>query len=207
MPETESRVSAPCTLVTGMRRLLLGDGNTAFSFLDLPREVRDKVYRYLLSVAHNQDGTFVWISTCQYWRKNFPGLGLLCVNRQIRAEAWHVLVNDNAWISITFWGDFELFSHLCSPDSSFLASGPRFIARIFPEEMRRELFSNAVINVCLGPKSGSKGKDEPRFDQLLVFHPRIWPDMVNNIAQQVGELHSVHITCRRDAHLDTSTSG
>ncbi|KAI4600856.1 hypothetical protein KJ359_013019 [Pestalotiopsis sp. 9143b] len=207
VPEIESWGSAACTLVTGMRRLLLGGSDTAFSFLDLPREVRNKVYRSLLSVAHNPDGTFVWISGCQYWRKNFPGLGLLGVNRQIRAEAWHVLVNDNAWISVTFCGDFQLFNHLGSSDSPFLVSGPRFIARILSEEMRREIFSNAVMNLCLGPKSGSKGKDEPRFDQLLVFHPKIWPDLVNEIAQQVDERHGIHITCRRDVHLDTSTSG
>jgi hypothetical protein len=73
-----------------------GSATPTLSFLGVPREIRDEVYRHLLG------GGFGPEITCDPQTKTASTLTLLHVNRQVAAEVFDVLRITNLWITLAF---------------------------------------------------------------------------------------------------------
>ncbi|KAK8135608.1 hypothetical protein PG984_003548 [Apiospora sp. TS-2023a] len=69
-------------------------------FLRIPRELRDRIYSYFVTVDQNFD----YEDDEDYDGTNFNDLSITRVNRQIRAEAWDCLIKMNLWVSVTVVG-------------------------------------------------------------------------------------------------------
>ncbi|KAK7966369.1 uncharacterized protein PG986_000646 [Apiospora aurea] len=67
------------------------------SFLGIPRELRDHIYGYLVTV----DQHFDYEDRNKYNGVDFQDLAITRVNRQIRAESLNCLVRKNLWVSVT----------------------------------------------------------------------------------------------------------
>ncbi|KAF7541700.1 hypothetical protein G7054_g467 [Neopestalotiopsis clavispora] len=183
------------------------------TFLTLPREIRDQVYKELLSVSQWSE----WGK--EYYnegRKNFPGLNLLGVNQQIRSEAWDMLVTGNAWIQIRICGpapwSSPLLRYTIAPGRF---SQPYFKTDNYSTERERQLRESSVITICLGTEQNAMRRKDKIIDSdfdgglvlLLAYHPDSWVLLVNLLILQLRECHSMHIAFRDNIHQHTGISG
>ncbi|KAF2995422.1 hypothetical protein E8E14_001566 [Neopestalotiopsis sp. 37M] len=198
-----------------------------FPFLDLPRELRDKVYQELVTINRNHDDNIFPLEkwSAAEWPRNFSGLNLLSVNRQVRKEAWEMLKDGNIWIQIRLCGPPSQFQCILSADFLHNDKGKRASQGVFttygyPPDSIRHLRESSIITVCLGGKDGVKAEDkllEANFKGmvlLLPYHPSLWSLVISRLSMQMDPQHhafphrrSIHITCRNNVLQDTSNSG
>lgn len=188
-----------------------------FPFLDLPRELRDKVYKEL--VTDNQNFVSANLPELR-WPKNFSGLNLLHVNRQIRSEAWDMLANGNIWIQIRLCGPPDMFPVLLEDK---LLQNPRgkpatravFPTNGFPPDSIRRLRESSIITVCLGDEDGIKDEDkvlEANFKGMVLLLPyqqSMWPLFACRLGWHIANNpypQSIHITCRSNVLQGTAIS-
>jgi hypothetical protein len=188
---------------------------SASPFLNLPRELRDQVYRELLTVDQVPDN--IDLSSMK-WPINFSGLVILGVNRQIRNEGWEMLLHGNTWVQFRICGSIDLFQTFLGetrpqgPDGERLC-GPTFVTHGYPSERIRQLRESSVVTICLGDESGVRDKHKiPEKDfrglsLLLPYRQSLWPHVLESLAQEVDTRRSVHIACRSNVLQDTSISG
>ncbi|KAF2995423.1 hypothetical protein E8E14_001701 [Neopestalotiopsis sp. 37M] len=187
----------------------------ASPFLSLPRELRDQVYRELLTVDQVLSNIDV---PGMEWPFNFSGLVILGVNRQIRNEGWEMLLHGNTWVQVRVCGSSNLLQTFLEetrprgPDGKRLC-GPTFVTDGYPWERIRQLQESSVVTICLGDESGVQdkqklpGKDFRGLSLLLPYRQSLWPRVLESLAQEVHTRHSVHIACRGNVLQDTSISG
>lgn len=183
------------------------------TFLTLPREVRDKVYKELLSVSQWSEGGI------EYYLergKNFPGLNLLGVNQQIRSEAWDMLVTGNTWIQIRICGpapwSSPLLRYTIAPGRY---SQPYFKTDNYSTERERQLRESSIMTICLGLEQNAVRRKDKIIDSdfdgglvlLLAYHPDSWIHLVYLLTLQLRECHSMHIALRDNIHQHTGISG
>jgi hypothetical protein len=81
-----------------------------FRFLDLPREVRDKIYQMLLTTPYTDVGKEQWDLGCT---KNFNlHAGILFANRQLYNEARETFFFDNTFIVLKIIGGWTTFNYI-----------------------------------------------------------------------------------------------
>ncbi|ETS74940.1 hypothetical protein PFICI_13424 [Pestalotiopsis fici W106-1] len=184
-----------------------------FPFLQLPRELRDKVYKEVVTVSQN----FNDLGSDYPSEKTFPGLNILSVSRTVRKEAWEMLANGNIWIQVRLCGPPSLFQSILREVVRRDENGKRYPSQVFTtygysRDSVRRLKESSVITVCLGDSSGIKAKDKllehdfRGLSLLIPYQSSQWPHLIDAIGESASS-NSIHITCRNNVLQDTSISG
>lgn len=163
------------------------------SLFNLPRKVRDIVLRELLTILK----TFG--PARDNWRSNFPGLVLLRVNRQLRAEAWDMIVDGNIWIELSTWPNA---SNGLAPDFTDLdefrpspAFGPHHLCKQpivdldwFPLHEAQRIRNAVTLDLQLGkgPDQDGLNPHQHAADSLVfALHPFAYRFLANHLAARV----------------------
>ncbi|KAI9810529.1 MAG: peptidyl-prolyl cis-trans isomerase cpr6 [Pycnora praestabilis] len=168
-----------------------------FHFLDLPAEIRNKIYRYLLTMegegtiiakkgkdcepfqpgkfSTNRGGLPYELLSENYWDLEYPiNTAILCVNRKIYREASNILYDDNLWIIVTV--NAKGFS------KSLIEAGFPVISQHVPARIK-----NPVLRVNLRfPSLDGRGEHETFLIEEIVivyFCRALW------LTKGIRELH------------------
>ena len=90
----------------------------AFRFLDLPREVRDKIYGILLCTFPQPDAVTPDMNTLEHFSPS-----ILRVNKQVYSEGYNVMIKVNRFVLVTCTGGLYFAHMLMQNDVPFLAVG------------------------------------------------------------------------------------
>lgn len=155
---------------------------SAPTLLSLPREIRDIIYGNLLTL----DRTFEHRLDPTNWARKFPGLALMAVNRQLRAEALDTIVSSNVWIHVTILSDIRdelpvMMKQVHNHDDPLLS-----------QAVRQRMMTAATVHMRFGEQCRRESKygylrgGNLRQDSFMfALHPTTFGFFVNDIAATV----------------------
>lgn len=165
------------------------------TLIGLPREIRDQIFGHLLTVDRSPEFT----PDRRRWEKNIGNLGLLRVNRQIRAEAWHVLKTKNIIIDVTVVTETN---QLPKPN---LVQGvedcfvqPYIQPSLFGHVKAEELRTASALHIWLGKSCGKDdinktGRYRQHHNIMFVYSMRACGSFCDQLATTVEEYQSISI--------------
>ncbi|KAM0808414.1 putative Transcription factor domain-containing protein [Seiridium cardinale] len=179
------------------------------TLLDLSRELRGKIYGFLLTVDQSTEHK---VHPAR-WEKNFEGIVLLGVNRQIRAEAWETIINTNAWIQVHIHNqpNEPVKPGLCNTSNPEpMRAQPYFMYGNYPPERASQLKSSARLTIHLGKDLRNKSllkKPRKTTHLLFAYQPKQWAFFVNMLAAKVHEWEGIRIKTNSGTDCTLKSSG
>lgn len=147
------------------------------AFLRIPRELRDRIYSYFVTVDQHFDYVSDQPRFCSYRGDNFKDLAITRVNRQIRAEAWECLIKMNIWVSVTHT---DLRDE--KPDSyTWWSPQPWILYEQFPEDISRRLGHEVAIRFWSRDFFDNPSTAQPSKTFIFAYHPLAYGYFVNDI--------------------------
>ncbi|KAK7954733.1 hypothetical protein PG988_015427 [Apiospora saccharicola] len=156
--------------------------------LRLPREIRNQIYSYFVTVDQVFDGEY---------EGNYGGHGdvasvisRLCVNRQIWAEVWDYLIRSNLWIQVDFETESPVETHF--RDNASWYPYLRFPTHLAPVDFLERLANEVGIRMIVSD-NGEPPLDRPqeyrnmrackreRDSYIFAYHPLTYGALVKAI--------------------------
>ncbi|KAH9895337.1 hypothetical protein F4778DRAFT_794194 [Xylariomycetidae sp. FL2044] len=173
------------------------------NLMELPREIRNKIYSHHLTL--NQ--TLPYIHNPTRWEKNF-NVALLRVNRQMRAEAWDVIIKTNTWILVLIHTKIGEpikpdFTNLINAGGTTL-SQPVFGLILFSEEEKVHMKRNSSLVIgldeCCGINPAEVDESQLQTTEMMfAYHDRSYGFFVNQLLIKVPEYKCMSLDFRNPA--------
>ncbi|KAI3400796.1 hypothetical protein diail_2005 [Diaporthe ilicicola] len=161
-------------------------------------DIRDRIFSPLLAVSsHAEDQIY-----SHRWRRGFPGLNLLSVNKEIRQAAWNFLVENNVWLRVKF--ESRTVEGFRSIPSTLLRlmngnrlfdfkpglTQPSFMPSYFGQKMCDQLTKSIAVEFRLSPsESVGDSLATPKVDVAVTFafHAQRYRELIRDLAETVKE--------------------
>lgn len=166
------------------------------TFLGVPREIRNHIYGYLLSVDKSPE-----FSPNPYrWEQNFGNRGLLRVSRQIRAEAWDILTTTNILVKVTIVTEVNkpIKPNINYGVRDHLLVQPYIQSSLFGASKAEELRSCSALHIWLGESCGKDdanktGPYRQHHNMMFFYSTRAYGFFCDDLAARVDEFRSISI--------------
>ncbi len=166
------------------------------TFLGLPLELRNHIYGYLLTIDKSPEFT----PDARRWENNFGHLGLLCVNQQIRAEAWDVLKTTNILVNVTVVTEANkpVKPNLLHGVKDQVLVQPYIQPSLFGASKAEELRICSALHIWIGESCGKDdanktGPYRNHHNMMFIYSTRTYGFFCDELAARVDEFKSISV--------------
>jgi hypothetical protein len=148
------------------------------TFLGIPRELRDEIYRNLVVVDRGPE--FIPDPVA---RNNF-NFSIFQLNRQIREDALKICREENIWITISLTSSSAQMTAADEKLIEMLVRRPQAMFKLSDQETLN-VMSQRFLGICVGPGCGEPGKgiDRDCFGILFAFTQRAFAYLCNDLCR------------------------